>query len=68
MPPTELQSMKATWSFSTWGIDVIGEIHSKASNGHRYILIAIDYFTKWVVAKSYSKLGSKKVASFIKER
>jgi len=29
-----------------WGIDVIGAIEPKASNGHRFILIAIDYFTK----------------------
>ncbi|RDY14347.1 Pol polyprotein, partial [Mucuna pruriens] len=37
-----------------WGIDVIGPIEPKASNGHRFILVAIDYFTKWVEAASYS--------------
>ncbi|PKI72163.1 hypothetical protein CRG98_007432 [Punica granatum] len=29
-----------------WGIDVIGPINPKASNGHQFILVAIDYFTK----------------------
>ncbi|XP_070011107.1 uncharacterized protein [Nicotiana sylvestris] len=30
--------------------DVIGPIEPKASNGHKFILVAIDYFTKWVEA------------------
>jgi len=29
-----------------WGIDVIGAIEPKASDGHHFILVAIDYFTK----------------------
>ena len=68
MPPTELQTMTVTWPFSIWGIDIIGEVHPKATNGHRYILVAIDYFTKWVIAKSYSEISSKEVASFIERQ
>jgi hypothetical protein len=37
-----------------WGIDVIGPVNPKASNGHRFILVAIDYFTKWVEAGSFA--------------
>jgi len=44
---------------------VIGRIDPKASNGYEYILVAIDYFTKWVKAASYSKLKAKHVAQFI---
>nr|XP_018629484.1 uncharacterized protein LOC104105676 [Nicotiana tomentosiformis] len=29
-------------------MDIIGPIEPKASNGHRLIPVAIDYFTKWV--------------------
>ncbi|RVW68358.1 hypothetical protein CK203_063788 [Vitis vinifera] len=29
-----------------WGIDIIGKISLKSSNGHESILVAIDYFTK----------------------
>ena len=47
-PPHPLNVMSTRWPFSMWGIDVIGAIEPKASNGHRFILIAIDYFTKWV--------------------
>jgi hypothetical protein len=28
------------------GLNVIGPINPKASNGHRFILVAINYFTK----------------------
>ena len=38
----------------------------KASNGHRYIVVAIDYFSKWVEAESYVTVGSKQMARFIK--
>ena len=42
---------------SVWGIDVIGKISPKSSSGHEFILVAIDYFTKWVEATSYAKLN-----------
>ena len=47
------------------GIDIIRKIHPTTSNGHEFILVAIDYFTKWVEAASYKILNSKKVAQFI---
>jgi transposase InsO family protein len=50
-----------------WGIDVIGPINPKASNGHRFILVAIDYFTKWVEACSYAHVTQKVVIRFIEK-
>ncbi|XP_052728595.1 uncharacterized protein LOC128195360 [Vigna angularis] len=64
--PTTLNVLSAPWSFSMWGIDVIGAIEPKASNGHRFILVAIDYFTKWVEAVSYTNVTRKVVTRFIK--
>ncbi|RVW17969.1 hypothetical protein CK203_116634 [Vitis vinifera] len=49
-----------------WGIDIIGKISLKSSSGHEFILVAIDYFTKWVEAASYAILTSSRVSSFIK--
>uniref|UniRef100_A0A2N9GVC6 Integrase catalytic domain-containing protein n=1 Tax=Fagus sylvatica TaxID=28930 RepID=A0A2N9GVC6_FAGSY len=57
--------MTSPWPFSVWGIDIIGRITAKASNRHEFILIAIDYFTKWVEAVSFSVLKAKHVARFI---
>ena len=44
---------------------MIGRIAPKASNGHEYILVVIDYFTKWVEAAFYSVLKAKHMARFI---
>ena len=62
VPPSELYNMTSLWPFFVWGIDVIGKIVLKASNGHEHILVAIDYFTKWVEVASYSILKAKHVA------
>jgi len=50
-----------------WGIDVIGAIEPKTLNGHRFILVAIDYFTKWVEAASYASVTRSVVVKFIKK-
>src|ERR1044072_2884294 len=49
-----------------WGMDVIGPIEPKASNGHLFILVAIDYFTKWVEAASYASVTKSVVVRFVK--
>lgn len=46
---------------------MIERIASKPSNGHEYILVAIDYFTKWVEVASYSVLKAKNVAQFLED-
>ena len=46
MSPMELHVMASSWLFSMWGMDVIGPITPKASNGHRFIFMVIDYFIK----------------------
>ncbi|XP_070017079.1 uncharacterized protein [Nicotiana sylvestris] len=45
-PPSELQTMSAPWPFVAWVMDIIGPVEPAASNGHGFILVAIDYFTK----------------------
>ena len=65
VPPSELFNMTSPWPFLVWGIDMIGRIALKALNGHKYILVAMDYFTTWVEAASYSMLKAKHVVRFI---
>nr|CAN65175.1 hypothetical protein VITISV_029768 [Vitis vinifera] len=65
-PPSELHALTSPWPFSIWGIDIIGKVSPKSSSGHEFILVAIDYFTKWVEAASYARLTSARVASFIR--
>ena len=66
MPPYDLYAMSSPWPFVAWGMDVIGQIEPPASNGHRFILVAIDYFTKWVETSSYRVVTKKVVADFIR--
>ena len=65
MPPMPLHTMTSPWPFSIWGIDIIRKTHPTTSSGHEFILVAIDYFTKWVEAASYKVLNSKIVSQLI---
>ncbi|KAK8578866.1 hypothetical protein V6N12_069210 [Hibiscus sabdariffa] len=67
VPPSPLHVMTSPWPFSMWGMDVIGPISPKASNGHRFIFVAIDYFTKWVEAASYASVTRATVVRFLKK-
>ncbi|XP_047263727.1 uncharacterized protein LOC107857974 [Capsicum annuum] len=58
--------MGSPWPFTAWGMDVIGPIEPPASNGHRFILVAIDYFTKWVDASTHKVITKKVVADFVR--
>ena len=57
----------APWPFSVWGMDVIRPVILNASNGHEYILVAINYFTKWVEDASYKSVTQAVVVRFLKQ-
>lgn len=48
-----------------WGIDFIGEIAEKSGRGHRWIIVATDYFTKWIEAIPTKRDTSKVVIEFL---
>ena len=62
MPPMPLHTMTSPWPFSTWGIDIIEKIRPTTSNGHEFIFVVIDYFTKWIEVALYKVLNLKKVS------
>ncbi|XP_070002057.1 uncharacterized protein [Nicotiana sylvestris] len=59
VPPNELNATSSPWPFAAWGMDVIGPVGPATSNRHRFILVAIDYFTKWVEAAYYKAVLRK---------
>ncbi|KAG8478222.1 hypothetical protein CXB51_028151 [Gossypium anomalum] len=61
-PHSPLHVMTSPWPFSMWGMDVIGPISPKASNGHHFIFVVIDYFTKWVEVASYANVTKSTVS------
>ncbi|XP_015084160.1 uncharacterized protein LOC107027527 [Solanum pennellii] len=66
VPPHELNAMSSPSPFVSKGMDVIGPIEPVASNRQRFILVAIDYFTKWVEAASYKLVTKKVIANFVR--
>ena len=48
-------------------MDLIGKIHPASSKGHNFILVATNYFTKWVEVVPLKKAEQKDVIQFIKE-
>nr|GEW65183.1 DNA-directed DNA polymerase [Tanacetum cinerariifolium] len=50
--------------FDVWGIDFMGPFPS--SRGNRYILMAVDYLSKWVEAKALPTNDARVVVKFLK--
>src|SRR2546425_9130230 len=67
IPVLELHLTANSSPFSAWGIDIIGKIYPPASNGHEFIVVVVDYFSRWIEAQSFKKLGAKQMPSFIEK-
>ncbi|GKC39575.1 reverse transcriptase domain-containing protein [Tanacetum coccineum] len=50
--------------FDVWGIDFMGPFPS--SNGTKYILVAIDYVSKWVEAQAFPTSDARNVVNFLR--
>ncbi|CAN6579330.1 unnamed protein product [Malus baccata var. baccata] len=61
MPQNPILSVEI---FDVWGIDFMGPF--PLSHGFLYILLAVDYVSKWVEAKATRTNDSKVVAEFVK--
>ncbi|XP_021807702.1 uncharacterized protein LOC110751535 [Prunus avium] len=64
VPAEALHPITKPWPFRGWAVDIIGKIYPAASNQHAWILVATDYFNKWVVAESYRSISSAQVVKF----
>ncbi|KAL4291931.1 hypothetical protein GQ457_14G017450 [Hibiscus cannabinus] len=60
-----LQNILEVELFDVWGIDFMGPFHS--SFGNLYILLAVDYVSKWVEAIATTHNDAKTVQRFIKK-
>nr|GEU62290.1 transposon Ty3-I Gag-Pol polyprotein [Tanacetum cinerariifolium] len=61
MPQNFIQVCKI---FDVWGIDFMGPFSS--SRGNKYILVAVDYLSKWVEAKALPTNDTRVVCKFLK--
>ncbi|GJR95511.1 reverse transcriptase domain-containing protein [Tanacetum coccineum] len=61
MPQNSIQVCEI---FDVWGIDFMGPFPS--SKGNKYILVAVDYLSKWVEAKALPTNDARVVCKFLK--
>nr|GFA54618.1 reverse transcriptase domain-containing protein [Tanacetum cinerariifolium] len=61
MPQNSIQVCEI---FDIWGIDFIGPFPS--SKGNKYILVVVDYLSKWVEAKALPTNDARVVVKFLK--
>ncbi|GKV28954.1 hypothetical protein SLEP1_g37938 [Rubroshorea leprosula] len=63
-PAEELTTLVSPWPFAQWGIDLLGPF-VKGVGGVTHLVVAVDYFTKWVEARPLSSLTSRKIEDFV---
>ena len=63
-PFEELTPMTASWPFAQWGLDIMGPF-SVAVKQLTFIVVDIDYFTKWVEAEALATITEKNIQSFV---
>ena len=63
-PPEELRSIYSSWPFHTWGIDILGSF-PLAIRQMKYLIVAIEYFTKWIEVEPVAQITAHKVQHFV---
>nr|KYP32059.1 Gypsy retrotransposon integrase-like protein 1 [Cajanus cajan] len=62
-PPETLHHMISAWPFSQWGMDILGPFPA-AKGQLKFLLVAIDYFTKWIETCPLTKITTENVRKF----
>ncbi|XP_019170965.1 PREDICTED: uncharacterized protein LOC109166467 [Ipomoea nil] len=64
-PATSYTPINTVIPFSRWGIDIVGALPMGFAK-RKYIIVAIDYFTKWVEAEPLATITSTRCTEFIR--
>ena len=64
LPAKKLTTITSPWPFSQWGIDIVGPL-SIGKGQVKFLLVAINYFTKWVKAEALATITEAKIQSFV---
>ncbi|KAL6328496.1 hypothetical protein AAG906_038691 [Vitis piasezkii] len=64
MPAETLNLVTSPWPFTQWGMDIVGPLPTIAAQ-KKFLLVATDYFSKWVEAEAYASIKDKDVTKFI---
>ncbi|GJR86177.1 reverse transcriptase domain-containing protein [Tanacetum coccineum] len=62
LPKNDMIFVTLAWPFQKWGINIVGPL-PEASGKIKYLIVAVDYFAKWLEAKS--GLGIQLVSTWV---
>ena len=60
----KLTLITAPWPFTEWGLDIIGPFPIVVRQ-LKFLVVGIDYFTKWVEAEALATITKKNIRSFV---
>ena len=63
-PAGHLNPVSSPWPFAQWGLDIIGPF-PRATGNRRFVLVAVDYFTKWAEAEALANIRDVDVKKFV---
>ena len=63
-PSEYLTPMIAPWPFALWGLDILGPFPI-GTKQMKFLVVGIDYFTKWVEVELLAKITKQNVKNFI---
>ena len=56
--------LSSPWPFAQWGLDIVGAFPKETGN-KKYLLVDIDYFTKWVEVEPLANIRDVDVKKFL---
>ena len=65
-PSEQLSSIMAPWLFAQWSLDILGPF-PLAKAQKKNLIIACEYFTKWVEVEAVATITQKNVEIFLWE-
>ncbi|GKE08203.1 reverse transcriptase domain-containing protein [Tanacetum coccineum] len=63
-PQQPLTPITAPWPFYKWGIDIAGPF-PEGPGKVKFLMVAMDYFTKWIEAKAVATISGTQVKKFV---
>ena len=63
-PAGSLNPISNAWPFAQWELDIIGPF-PRATGNRRFVLMVMDYFTKWVEAEALTNILDVDVKKFV---
>ncbi|GJR70154.1 reverse transcriptase domain-containing protein [Tanacetum coccineum] len=63
-PQQNLTPITSPWPFYKWGIDIAGPF-PEGPGKVKFLIVAIDYFTKWIEAKAVATITGNQVKKFV---